>query len=115
MLPKLLDEEQAASASAQAAAALRRAPSENAVKWPRSPIPSPTRADRPPRRPNLTAPGESGAADPSLMSAKIMPFLGRPQQATRDVVNARYPIGRSRLRESADQAGGALRVAVEAS
>jgi hypothetical protein len=26
------------------------------------------------------------------MSAKIMPFLGRPQQATRDVVNARYPL-----------------------
>ena len=41
------------------------------------------------------------------MSPKIMPFLGRAQQATRDVVNARYPIGRSRLRESADQAGGA--------
>jgi hypothetical protein len=82
MLPKLLvDDEQAASASAHATAAPRRVASENAVEWPKSPIPSPTEPPSP-EDGHATTPGESGAADPSLMSAKKMPFLGRAEQAT---------------------------------
>src|SRR5262249_4662228 len=91
MPPKLpVEEEQAASAHAQAPAAPRRAPRENAVKWPKSPIPSPTEPAVPQKTTARLRLSESGAADPSPMSARIAPFLGRTQQATRDVVNGWY-------------------------
>src|ERR1700732_3844058 len=84
MLPKLpVEEEQAASANAQAAPALRRAPSENAVKWPRSPIPSPTRADRPPKTTESDRTGR-------IRRSRPLPYVGE-NNAVSGATAAGYP------------------------
>src|SRR5262249_30769473 len=51
-------------------------------------VPDPSRPS--PKDDHATAPGESGAADPSLMSSRKMPFLGRAEHGAWHVVDGWY-------------------------
>src|ERR1700736_2610135 len=89
MLPKLpVEEEQAASANAQAAAALRRAPSDKAVKGPPSPIPSPTEPIVPQRRPR----DRTGR----IRRSRPLPYVGE-NNAVSGATAAGYPPRGKRL------------------